>query len=253
MCCLFFSDTHRRTHDKGASTSGKSQEENSRKKANVVLPASRNHGKADKESRSKGATGPRDSTQQNARHESKHGVRGRDSEQQHGSSRHGRPILMPGEKGHRKGHHHKQSAGESKGDSQTNKRGHRSHHGSRKVPAKGEDDTEGETNPDSGISIEESSSPEVGSLPQEGSCEPPTLIRAPVDKEEEIANEAQGETKEEEENGSAKNKPKITYSRVSCTAGRRVVLLYVPCRRTCCLLEVIVSVMFVPSLYHMMC
>ena len=115
--------------------------------------------------------------QQPTRHENKHGSRGRDTEQ-HSSSRHGRPVHVLTEKPHsRRSHHHKHS-GEGKGDVQTRRGGgHRSHHGIHKPAAREE---EGEANPDSGISIEESSSPEIASqLEGDTMCED-----GPVDTEE---------------------------------------------------------------------
>lgn len=192
MFLYLFLQAHRRANEKGSTTPSKSHDESPRKKATVVMPpASR---KQEREGRNKGPGG----ASQNKR--------GRDSEQ-HTNSRHGRPIHVPGEKGHgRRGHHHKQSAESKNEQTQTSKKGHRSHHGNRKQANKGEEDVE--ANPDSGISIEESSSPEIGGLQQE--VEKLLLTETQVKEEEE--EKTSGDLPVKDEQGSIK----ITYSRVSC-------------------------------------
>ena len=166
----------------------------------MLPPASRNHGK--QEGKNKGSGG---ASQQTNRHDNKH--RGRDSEQ-HTNSRHGRPIHVPGEKGHgRRGHHHKQLAESKNEPIQSSKRGHRSHHGNRKTVTKGEEDVE--ANPDSGISIEESSSPEIGGLQQEVEN---LLTKTQVGEEEEEEQKKTDDLPVKDKEGSIK----ITYSRVSC-------------------------------------
>lgn len=211
---------HRRAHDKGPPTPNRNHEDSPRKKVTVVQSSPRNHGKAE---RGKGTAGGRDSSQQSARYENKHGSRARDPEQQHNSSRHGRPVHVQGEKPHnRRGHHHKHLA-EPKSDSLTSRKGggggHRSHHhSSHKPAAKGEEEVEGETNPDSGISIEESSSPEVA-LQQEGDavCEEATAdTEAPWEGREEEVKDAgeEGEMSAEPPGEDPSDPVKITYTRV---------------------------------------
>lgn len=171
--------SHRRAHEKGPSTPGRNHEESPRKKLTTVQFSPRNHGKG--EGRSKGTAGGRDSLQQSSRHENKHGSRARDTEL-HSNSRHGRPVHVLTEKPHsRRSHHHKHPS-EGKGDVQARRGGgggHRSHHGIRK-PAVREEEGEGDVNPDSGISIEETSSPEVApQLEGDTGCE-----EGPVETEE---------------------------------------------------------------------
>ena len=157
--------------------------------------------------------------QQPNRHDNKHGSRGRDAEQ-HSSSRHGRPVHVLTEKPHsRRSHHHKHS-GEGKGDVQARRGGHRSHHGIHKPAVAREE--EGEANPDSGISIEESSSPEIASqLEGDTMCEDgPVETEEPLEgRQEEVRTPGEDEEEAvpvaEEESGTQDDFVKrTTYTRV---------------------------------------